>query len=265
MIDYLSLTLQLPPDKDYIEYHGKFTEDSFRSQMYRYMCELDKARLLYYPHKFKDLTNAKMPFTNIILNPKYFECFEDMEDYIFSIINDNDLKLDDINISRIDVASDIEDINVKAIIAMLHVDGIKRFRIIEDTIYAGRNPKVRVYNKLNEIKYRLKKDIKVTEEEKSLLESCKDLTRFEVSKGRPRINLEELKEDPLMLVSFFDRLNFIQLSCSNPCGVMQFMYKQVNRKFRKQLEALQDMNLLEKIKENYTADVIKWFDLKEPF
>jgi hypothetical protein len=70
MIDYLSLTTQLPPDKAYIEYYGKkITEDSWKSQMYKYMCELDKARVLYYPHKFKDSTNAGMPFTNIILNP----------------------------------------------------------------------------------------------------------------------------------------------------------------------------------------------------
>ena len=114
MIDYLSLTLHLPPDKDYLEYHGKITEDSFRSQMYKYMCELDKARVLYYPHKFKDSTNARMPFTNIILNPKYFECYEEMEDYIFSIINNPDLNLEDINISRIDVAADIPDVNVTA-------------------------------------------------------------------------------------------------------------------------------------------------------
>ena len=74
MIDYLSLTLQLPPDKKYMETHGKITEDLYKSQMYKYMCELDKARVLYYPHKFKDTANARMPFTNIVLNPKYFKC-----------------------------------------------------------------------------------------------------------------------------------------------------------------------------------------------
>ena len=119
MIDYLALTTQLPPDKDYIEYHGKkITEDSWKSQMYKYMCELDKARVLYYPHKFKDSTNARMPFTNIILNPKYFECYEEMEDYIFSIFNNSELNLEDINISRIDIAADIPDVNVQAIIAI---------------------------------------------------------------------------------------------------------------------------------------------------
>ena len=70
-----------------MEDHGKISEDSFRSQMYRYMCELDKARVLYYPHKFKDTANAKMPFTNIVLNPKYFKCYEEMEDYIFLFID----------------------------------------------------------------------------------------------------------------------------------------------------------------------------------
>jgi hypothetical protein len=264
MIDYLSLTLHLPPDKSYIEYYGQITETSSRSQMYRFMCELDKARVLYYPHKFKESTNARMPFTNIILNPKYFDSYIEMEDYIFSIINNSAFGLEDIKISRIDVAADIADINVKAIIATLHVKGIKAFRIIEDTIYAGKNPKVRVYNKLAEIKYRLKKGLQVTEREKRLLESYKELTRFEVAISRPKLNLKQLIENPVKLVSYFDRLNFIQVSCSNPCGVMQVMYKQVNRKFRKQMEALQNMELLEKIKSTYLSDVIEWFD-KEPF
>jgi hypothetical protein len=265
MIDYLSLTTQEPPDKSYLEYYGEITENSFRSQMFRFMCELDKARVLYYPHKFKESTNARMPFTNIILNPKYFECYEEMEDYILSIFNNPALRLEDINISRIDVAADIEDVNVKAVIAMLHVKGIKAFRIINDTIYAGRNPKVRIYNKLAEIQYRVKKNLKVAEEEKRLLETYNDLTRFEVAISRPKINLKQLKENPERLASYFNKLNFIQISCSNPCGVMQVMYKQVNRKFRKQMESLLNMRLLDKIKETYIADVIQWFDLKEPY
>lgn len=265
MIDYLSLTLRFPPDKAYIDYYGKINKDSFGSQLYRYMCELEKARLLYCPHKFKDSTNAKMPFTNIILNPKYFDCYEEMEDYIFLIINNSKLNLKDINISRIDLASDIEGVNVKAISAMLHVRGIRAFRIIDDTIYAGKNPKVRIYNKVDEIKYRLKKKMKVTEGEKRLLDLHQELTRFEVAVSSPKMNLKQLKENPVRLASYFDRLNFIKIGCNNPCGIMQIMYKQVNRKFRKQMEALQDMHLLEKIKETYIADVIQWFDLKEPF
>ena len=265
MIDYLSLTLHEPPDRDYIEYYGKITEDAHKSQMYQYMCELEKARVLYCPHKFGDSTNARMPFTNIILNPKYFDCYEEMEAYIFLIINNSRLNLKDFNISRIDLAADIEGINVKAIIAMLHVKGIKVFRIIEDTIYAGKNPKVRVYNKLDEITSRLKKKEKVAESEKKLIEFYKELTRFEVAISRPKINLKQLKENPVRFSSYFDRLKFIKIGCNNPCGVMQVMYKQVNRKFRKQMEALQDMRLVEKIKETYIADVIQWFDQEYPF
>ena len=174
------------------------------------------------------------------------------------------MRLQDINISRIDIAADIDSVNVKAIIATLHVKGIKSFRIIEDTIYAGKNPMIRVYNKLNEIRYRLKKNKKVSESEMRLLEAHTELTRFEIAISRPKINLHQLKDNPLKFVSYFDRLNFIQMSCSNPCGVMQAMYKQVNRKFRKQMEALQNMELLEKIKSTYISDVIEWFG-HEPF
>jgi len=267
MIDYLSLTLNLPPDKDYMEYHGKITEDSFRSQMYKYMCQLERARILFYPHEFSESRNASMPFTIIILNPKYFDCYEDMESYVYSIFNRSDFEINNLNISRIDAASDIPGINVTAIIATLNVKHIRMstFRIINNTIYAGRNPKVRVYDKLDEIKGRLKKNLRVIEDEKKLLDLHTDLTRFEVAVSRPKINLKALQENPVRLVSYFDKLEFIKMTCSSPCGIMQYMYKHVNRKFRKQMEALQDMNLLEKIKETYISDVIKWFGSEEPF
>jgi hypothetical protein len=91
------------------------------------------------------------------------------------------------------------------------------------------------------------------------------LTRFEVAISRPKLNLKQLKENPVGLVSHFDRLNFIRMSCKNPCGVMQAMFKQVNRKFRKQMEVLQDMHLLEAVKETYIKEVLQWFGLNEPF
>jgi hypothetical protein len=107
--------------------------------------------------------------------------------------------------------------------------------------------------------------LKVTEEEKNLLETYQELTRFEVAVKRPKLSLKQLKDNPVKLASYFDRLNFIQMSCKNPCGVMQVMYKQVNRKFRKQMEVLQDMHLLETIKATYIKEVLQWFDLQEPF
>ena len=250
-----------------MEYYGKISEDSFRSHIYKYMCELDKARVLFYPHKFGESINAKTSFSSVILNPKYFDCYDDMESYVYSIFNRLDFETNNLNISRIDAASDIPGINVTAIIATLNVKHIRMstFRIINNTIYAGRNPKVRVYDKLDEIKDRLKKNLRVTEDEKKLLELHTDLTRFEVAVSRPKINLKALQENPVRLVSYFDKLEFIKMTCSSPCGIMQYMYKHVNRKFRKQLEALRNVKLLEKIKETYISDVIQWFTEKEPF
>jgi hypothetical protein len=265
MIDYLSLTIHLPPDKNFVEYHGKITEDLCKSRMYRYMCELENVRLLYYPHKFKKSTNAIMPFTNIILNPKYFKSFDEIEIYIFAIFNNTNFNLEDINVTRIDIAADVPDVNVQAIISTMHIKGIRKFRLYDDTIYAGSNPLVRVYDKLKEIRSRLKKAQRVIDAEKGLLKEYKELTRFEIEIKSPKLNLKQLMDNPIGLVSYFDRLNFIKMSCENPCGVMQVMFKQVNRKFRKQLEALQDMNLLQKIKETYTLDVVKWFAQEEPF
>jgi len=267
MIDYLSLTCQLPPDKDYMEYHGKITEDSFRSQMYKFMCQIERARILYYPHKFGDSTNAAMPFTNIILNPKYYICYEEMVDCLFSIFDTSDLIFEDFNISGIHLASDIDTVNVETVIATLHVKRIRlsTFRIIKGTIYAGANPKSRIYNKLKEIEDRMKGGKRVTEEEKGLLELYKVLTRFEIAIGSPGMNLSELREKATSLVSYFDRLEFIRATCDSPCGVMQYMYRHMNRKFRQEVAELKDKDFVEKIKNTYSSGVDKWFEQNEPF
>ena len=76
MLDYLGLTIDLPPDKDYLEGKGDIIEDVHMTKMYKFMCQLERARILFYPHKFREYTNAKMPFSNVILNPKYFNSYE---------------------------------------------------------------------------------------------------------------------------------------------------------------------------------------------
>ncbi len=257
----------LPPDKAYLEYHGKITEDSFRLKMYKYMCQLDRVRVFFCPHKFNDAVNARMPFTKIDLNPKYFDCYEEMVDCLFSIFDTSDLIFKDFNISGIHLASDIDTVNVETVIAALHVKRIRlsTFSIIKGTIYAGTNPKVRIYNKLKEIEDRMKGGKRVTEDEKGLLELYKVLTRFEIAIGSPGMNLNELREKATSLVSYFDRLDFIQATCDSPCGVMQYMYRQMNRKFRQEIEELKDKDFVEKIKNTYSSGVDKWFEQNEPF
>ena len=134
------------------------------------------------------------------------------------------------------------------------------FRIISGTIYAGKNPKIRVYDKIAEIKHRLKKNMDVTQVERNYLDMYQVLTRFEISIGRPHITLKALQEDPKRFAHYFDWLEIFQDNSDSPSGVMQFMMKHVNRKFRKQLEECKDSNLIRRIKANYEAEVTAWFD-----
>ena len=59
------------------------------------------------------------------------------------------------------------------------------FNIFKGTIYGGSDPKIRIYDKVKEIKSRLRKNEKITEYEKGLLESGKSWTRFEIQKRKP--------------------------------------------------------------------------------
>jgi hypothetical protein len=118
---------------------------------------------------------------------------------------------------------------------------------------------------VKEIKARLKKAKEITDYEKSLLDSGKDYTRFEIQIRNVGKNLKEISDDPISLASYFDRLEFIKTDGNEIHGIMQFIYRLINRKFRKQIEELKDIELIEKIKANYKANVIDWLREKEPF
>jgi hypothetical protein len=267
MIDKLCLTVKRPPDREYLETHGQISVDVAKIKLYEFICRLPRATVFCSPHKFSDDVNARIPFTKIDMNPKHFECFDEMVTFLKILFNDYDLKIEDFNVSRIDIAADMENVTVENLLSTMNVKNIRTqsFNVYKGTIYAGNDPKIRIYNKIKEIKARLKKGNQITGYEKGLLDSGKDYTRFEVQIRSVKKNLKEIADDPLSLASYFDRLEFIKTDGNETHGIMQFIYRLINRKFRKQIEELRDMDLIEKIKATYRSNVIDWFSEKEPF
>lgn len=270
MIDKLSLTIYRQPNFQYLELNGEITEAYSKRQMYKYICELDHIVVLYEPHRFSDARNDMIPFTKIDLNPKYFECFDHMLACLFVIFkyDENDLiPAEDFNITRLDIAVDLEDFNIKHILSSLHVKNIRdeSMNLIKGTIYAGSDPKVVIYNKNSEILNRIKKRWDVTPYELKMLESGKEHTRFEVRKRHTGLKLAHLPAAAEALAVYFDRLEFFDLKVDCACTVMQFLYKQINRKFRADLEKFKNMQIVPALKEKYIASVREWFTSKEPF
>jgi hypothetical protein len=166
----------------YLKNNSDITEDTFRSHIYKFICRLDKAVVLYYPHKFSDKTNANIPFTKIDINPKNFECYDHLLVYIQSIFDTPYIDSGSFHVSRIDIAVDIENFSVDTLLSMLRISRIRSdsLSFYKGTIYAGSDPKIRIYDKVKEIKNRVKSDKEIIEYEKYLLESGKGYTRFEI-------------------------------------------------------------------------------------
>lgn len=267
MIDKLSLTIYDMPDREYLENNGEITEDPHRSHIYKFNCRLDKATVLYYPHKFSEKTNAKIPFTKIDINPKYFECYNYMRAYINSIFGDTEISSEYFKASRIDIAVDIEDFSTDILLSILRIKRIRSesLHFFKGTVYAGTDPKIRIYDKVKEIKARLKKGNDITEYEKNLLESGKGYTRFEIQIRDTKKTLKEIEDDPLYFASYYDRLEVFNFNADDSSGVLQVLYKYINRKFRNELERYKDHNIIEEIKEKYRDSVNEWFSDKEPF
>lgn len=267
MIDRLSITTKETPDINYLESHGKVSIDESRTKLYKFSYELPRVVVFCYPHKFSDSTNAWIPFTKIDMNPKNFECFTELEAHLKALFDIPELDFSNLNVSRIDIAADIENITPDKLLSTMNVKHIRSesFNVFKGTIYAGNDPKVRIYNKIKEIKSRQKKGKEITEYEKGLINSGKDWTRFEIQIRSVNKNLKEIADNPLSLDSYFDRLEFIKTNADETHGIMQFIYRFINRKFRKQIEELRDNDLIERIKDTYRKNVIEWFTEKEPF
>lgn len=266
MIDYLSLIINLIPNKDYLEYHGEIIEDKSRKNIYRFMCKLPKALVLFYPHKFNDERNAKITFTKVIVNPKDFTCYEELESHLFALF-DEDVTAKDFIISRIDIASDMQGLLGESLLATVNIKHIRTdtFSFYRGTIYGGSSPRIRIYDKVKEIKARIKKDIQVTEHERSLVDSGKRWTRFEIQIRKSNKTLQDMIDNYEGFAYQYDRLEIFKNDGHDQSGVMQIIYKNVNRKFRKQLDELKDNDFVEQIKTRYIEGVKKWFIPKETF
>jgi hypothetical protein len=266
MIDKLSLTVYKQPDTHYLKLHGTVTEAE-KNKIYKYMCNLDKCVVFYRPHKFSEEVNFSIPYTKIDINPKNFECFIELFQYLTKIFNCPDLSLDGFNISRIDIAADIEDMSMKSILATLNIKRIRtdNFNVYKETIYGGTDPKIRIYDKTEEIKVRLKKKNGITQYEKELLETGKSWIRFEIQIRNIKMTLQDMVNNATSLSSYFERLEFLRLDGNESQSVMQFMYRLINRKYRKEMEHFKNNDLVEKIKGVYISNTSKWFAEKEPF
>ncbi len=231
------------------------------------MCNLDRANISFVPHKFKEFTNMNIPSTRIDINPKYFECFNDMFVYLRLIFGGIDMKLEEFNITRADIAADIEDFPIKRLLCRLHVQKINSdsLSFYKGTIYAGSDPKIRIYDKTKQLKALKAKKYDITEYEEKLLESGKRYTRFEVQKRHLKKTLKEFSEDPLCLLYYFDRLDIFNFEENFNSGVMQYFYRLIPRKTRNELDKYKNGDIVEEIKKQCAASIQEWFIDKEPF
>lgn len=268
MIDKLNLTVFKVPDYEYLNIHGNLKVDEYRKHIYKDMYFLEKAVVFCHPHKFSDKANAYIPYTKIDLNPKYFESFNSMWALICLIFNSPDLTPDMFNVTRIDIAVDIKDITTVNLLSMLYVKRIRsdNFNFYKGTIYAGSNPKIRIYDKVKEIKARLVKDGNITAYENELLISGDVYTRFEIQARPEKSNFKAVLDDTEALVSYFDRLEMFNYPGNEASGVMQILYGLINRKNRKQLDQYRDMHIVEKIKEFFLVSLNNWLKpAEDPF
>ena len=220
---------------------------------------------MWKPHKFSAETNMRIPYSKIDVNPKHFDCFQYLYGYVGNIFNDK-LDLEYTNVSRIDLTADIENLPMDVVFSRLHVPRFHPYNLslFKITIYIGSNPKIRIYDKTKEIKHRQRKGWNITEWERGIIESGKQITRFEIQLSSFKGCLKDVVDDPVSLVSHFDRIRFYDFEDKEKIGSMvgglQFLMTKIKRKFRGNLDKFRSKELETLIKETYITSVKEWFE-----
>jgi len=187
---------------------------------------------------------------------------------------DEQMSLDRFNISRIDLKADIEDLPIDVVLSRLYVPGYRRdsVSIIKgSTIYIGANPKIRIYDKTKEIKSRNRRKkkrsmpISLPEWDQAILDSGKQVTRFEIQARNYRASLIDLKSNYKNLVTYFDRIKFYNFEDDGKIASifgLQLLMSKIPRKIRSTFERFRDSGLERLIRENFTASLKAWFEGK---
>ncbi|QPJ65375.1 MAG: hypothetical protein G3M78_08215 [Candidatus Nitrohelix vancouverensis] len=267
-LDKLNLTIYESIDSQLLEEIGSVYV-SGRDKLYRYFCDLGHCQIMWHPHKFGPEGNSRIAYTKIDFSPKHFPSFNALLSALQNYFPHNhDIGLNRFHISRIDVKADIENLPLDVVQARLFIKGLRRdsLNIFKSSIYMGSNPKVRIYSKTKELKARLKQDRELTEWEQTIVDSEKELTRFEIMIKRPGLSLNELAQSPASLVSYFDRLEFYDFEDDqniSSAGGLQMLLRNTRREFRKPLEQFKADTMKQMIRQTFLNGINQWFDSGE--
>ena len=265
-IDKLNLTIYEPPDTELLEEIGIVSEDEYRNRFYKYFCNLGPIQIMWKPHKYGPESNEKIAYTKIDCSPKHFSSFQELMRCVQSYFSTpNVISLDRFTISRVDVKADIENLPLDVVQARLFMKGLRKSssKFIYGSIYMGKNPMTRIYDKLGELKYQKKKGADLTAWEEKVLTEEKEVTRFEVVIKRPGLTLDQLAKAPGYLVSYLEKLEFYDFEDDDniaAVGGLQLLLRNTRREFRKGLDGFKDKALKQLIRENSLVGVRTWFN-----
>ncbi|CCQ90697.1 hypothetical protein NITGR_360035 [Nitrospina gracilis 3/211] len=273
-IGKLDLTTQLKPDISKLRKLGTIIKDIPSRKIYKNFCKLEFAEIMWHPHKFDFITNLGIPYTKISIHSKYFERFYLLREYLLKIFHSNDaIELDQSNISRIEIHSDIEELSLDTVLARLWVMGYRRESVSfykGNTIYIGSNPKIRIFEKSQQIKRKSLKGKQLSAFESKILESKKSITRFSIETDNFKGTLQNLACNPKQLVSYFDRFKFYDFENDesiNRLGGFQILMSKIRREHRKSLEKYKQKDLELLLKKNFVSNFDDWFkeEKQKPF
>jgi|GEM_PF-2089880 len=269
-IGNLNLTTSLKPKTPLLKKIGLAKHDNFKKRIYKNFCKLDFAEVFWEPHKFDLFTNLGIPYTKIDIHPKHFDRFDSLIDYLFDLFpNQIDLQFNQFNISRIEVHSDIGNLPLDVVLARLWVMGYRRESVSfykGNTIYIGSNPKIRVFNKTNQLMRKVANRKELAKWEQDTLKKNESITRFSIEIRNFGMNLQDIADNLKQLVSYFDRFKFYNFEDEGTIpqlGGLQILLSKIRREHRKALQEFRDKDLEKLIRENFISSINQWFKKKK--
>lgn len=268
-LDKLNLTIFEPVDSSLLDEIGYVREDKHRRNLYKYFVNLDHCQIMWYPHKFGPKGNERIAYSKLDFSPKHFSSIQELESSLRQYFPNGGFKgsLNRFEVSRIDIKADIENLPIPIVLARMFMKGLRdsSFSYYKGTIYMGVNPRFRIYDKTKEIQARQRDRVEILPNELEIVESGKQLTRFEVTIKRPGFCLDQLLSVEDQLTKYFDRMEFYDFEDAeviNGAGGLQLLLKNTRREFRKKLDEFKSTEISNRILNNFITGFRDWMNPK---
>jgi hypothetical protein len=239
--------------------------ETMRKKIYRFSVAWEHFFVSYEPHKFGECRNNRIGYTRVDTHPGEFESYVELLSELCVLFGCDVKRVLSMKVTRVDICADVVGLSVSDVQRMFCIDRVHSYNVYKGTIYAGSDPKYRIYDKRAEIRSREQMGKNLSVYDKRILQE-KICTRFEIQvKKGCECSLGTLPVALDKLLNNFNNLNVYNYPDIEKSPFFQTLYSGYPRKFRERLSEFWSGRFVEDLKARCKSGISAWLSGSEEY